>query len=104
MNKNLDPIELGSFLETLKVYEMTSGYLHNKIRLDHGSLWIDWIYPDASWAGSTSFDLPLVSVMEKLEREIEYERELLRQGQPRLINRHAEADVEVGVELLEMAS
>src|SRR5258708_39982989 len=100
MANRFDPIELGSFLETLKAYERVSGLTHHRISLDESSMWIDWGYTDGLWAGTTSFDLPLAKAIEKLERDLHYEHEMLRVGQPKLTIRYAEIDVE----MLEMAS
>jgi hypothetical protein len=90
MASNFDPIELGTFIETLRAYEFVSGLVEHKLTHDEHSLWIEWGYSDGSWAGTTSYDLPLVAAVEKLERELAYEEEVVRAGHPRLANRYVE--------------
>src|SRR5260221_5520755 len=57
---------------TAQEYGDATGLTTGSIRRDENSLWIDWLYPDGAWAGTSSYDQPLHQVIEKLHCEIEH--------------------------------
>ena len=68
MKTTADLIDFSSLFDSIKVYEMLMGLELGGIRHDDASVCIDWTYPDGSWAGTTSCDLPVESVIAKLDR------------------------------------
>ena len=67
-----DEFELAIVRMTAQEYGDASGLTMGGIRRDEHSLWIDWQYPDGTWAGTSSYDQPLQQVIEKLHQQIEH--------------------------------
>ncbi len=67
-----DELELAIVRMSAQEYGDATGLTMGSIRRDENSLWIDWLYPDGAWAGTSSFDQPLHQVIEKLHHQIEH--------------------------------
>ncbi len=75
--------EFSLMIETLiQTYEALTGLTVQRMSRDASSQWIDWAYPDGTWAGTTSYERPRSKMIEKLERQIEEERQRLAAGEP----------------------
>ena len=74
MPQNHVDFEYVTLLNVVKTYEALTGLCLDSLRSDETTLWIDWLYADGSWAGTSSYDLPLACTLEKIEQQIEEER------------------------------
>ena len=81
-------LEMSGFLYLIKTYEMLTGLVQSRIRQDECSLQIEWTYPDGTWAGVSTYDLPIQQAVERLEAEVEAERTHLGEGYPMWISRY----------------
>ncbi len=66
----------------IQTYEALTGLIMACMSQNDDSRWIDWAYSDGSWAGTTSYDRSIDRTIEKLEREIEEQRQRLEAHYP----------------------
>ncbi len=76
-----------TFNTLLRTYETLTGLTNQCLTHDANSMWIEWAYPDGTWAGTTSYERPLEQINGKLARQIEQEYRRLQAGEPMLIYR-----------------
>jgi hypothetical protein len=82
--------EMAQLNEAIQTYEKLTGLIANTITYNEMTLEIQWAYPDNVWAGSTLYNQPASSVLQKLSRQIKDEYIQLQAGQDPLVNVLAE--------------
>jgi hypothetical protein len=67
----------------IHAYERVTGLTALKIEPDTTSVRVEWGYPDATWAGTNIYDLPLDEIIQKLEQQVSHEQKRVQLGLPK---------------------
>ncbi len=67
----------------IRVYERVTGLTALKIEPDETCVRVEWAYPDESWAGTNTYDMPFEQVIQKLAAQVFYEEKRVELGLPR---------------------
>ena len=71
MPEGFDNFELAAVVSVIRSYENVTGLSAQQIGHDSGGIFINWLYADGTWAGTTCYEMPLTKAVEKLQREYE---------------------------------
>ncbi len=75
--------EWATVYNQIRIFEGITGLTALKIEPDATSVRVVWSYPDESWAGADTYDLPLDQVIEKLDKQISHEQKRVELGLPK---------------------
>ena len=71
MLEGFDNFEMAAVVSVIRSDERVTGLTAEEIGHDSDGIRIQWAYEDGAWAGTSCYDLPLASTLEKLQRELE---------------------------------
>ncbi len=83
MSSQAPQSEWTTVFNQIRMYEWVTGLTALKIEPEASFLRVEWGYPDASWAGTNTYDFPLEQVIQKLEQQISHEQKRVDFGLPR---------------------